>query len=276
MGRVGKRGAVVLVLAGGALRCDAAWEETRKTLVDPMNAAFHRELPRRIRQRDLAGILGLYAVEQGTGLRWENAELINGAFDEEVQRWHGPAGAESIRSRYERILDLFQNVESAEVRINNVDWEHHNGDGYPAQIHLVVRGEAGGVRRQLDQQAAVRFVQRDGAWKIAAEDITARQLASGSKPRFTQATQAAGIDNVHDTDGSPPFRIIGGSFNNSGSAVGDVDGDGYEDVVLASASHLALYHNNGDGTFADVTKRSGIPDPYPSVATGVVLFDYDN
>jgi hypothetical protein len=243
-----------------------------------MNTAFHRTLPRSIKARDLTAILAVYATDEGTGLSWDwqHADVVPSKGDEEVLRWHGPGVNESIRNRYERILDLFQSVESAELRINSVDWEHPTLDGYSAEIHLVVRGEAGEVRRQLDQRAHASFGLRDGTWKVTREDIWARELASGVTARFTLATQAAGIDNVHDTDGSPPFRIIGGSFNSSGSAVGDVDGDGDDDVVLASASHVVLYRNNGDGTFSDVTPTSGLPNPYPSVATGVVLFDYDN
>jgi hypothetical protein len=267
-----------LVLASGSLPAAASWEQTRLSVVEPMNTAFHRTLPRSIRQRDLAAILDLYAVDDGTGLSWAwtNADLIPCNSNEEVLRWHGPGANESIRSRYERILDLFQNVESAELRIDSVDWDHPTPDGYTASIHLIVRGEAGEVRRQLDQRAAATFALRDGKWKITHEEITTRELASGVTPRYTVATQTAGIDNVHDTDGSPPFRIVGGYYTASGSAVGDVDADGDEDVVLASASHLVLYRNNGDGTFTDVTATSGLPNPYPAVATGVALFDYDN
>lgn len=268
--------AAALAALSGCLLRGGSWDETRKGLVEPMNSAFHRGLPRSIRQRDLSAILGFYAVERGDGLTWENATPLHGSFDEQVLRWQGPSGSETIRSRYERILALFESVESAEVRIETVDWEHAGDDGYRAEIHLIVRGAAAGVRRQLDQRAMVSFALRDGTWKMTSENVTARELASGTAPRYEVATQQAGIDNVHDTEGSPTFRIIGGAFNSSGSAVGDVDGDGYEDIVLASSSHLALYRNNRNGTFTDVTANSGLPNPYPSVATGVVLFDYDN
>ena len=267
-----------VVLASWPLCAGAAWEQTRQTVVEPINAAFHRTLPRSIKQRDLAAILDLYAVEAGTGLSWDwaSADVLPCNSAEEVLRWHGPGGSESIRSRYERILDLFQNVESAEGRINSLDWDHPAPDGYRAEFHLIVRGEAGDIRRQLDQRTIAYFALRDGKWKITREEVTARELASGLTPRFILGTQAAGIDNVHDTDGSPQFRIVGGYSTASGSAVGDVDADGDEDVVLASASHLVLYRNNGDGTFTDVTATSGLPNPYPAVATGVALFDYDN
>jgi hypothetical protein len=64
--------------------------------------------------------------------------------------------------------------------------------------------------------------------------------------------------------------------NGSGSAVADVDGDGWEDLFLAGSPGAVLYHNNVDGTFSDVTEQAGLPHPYPDPATGVVFFDYDN
>ena len=64
---------------------------------------------------------------------------------------------------------------------------------------------------------------------------------------------------------------------NFGVAVGDYDNDGYEDLFICGAEKNALYHNNGNGTFTDVTAESGIgvkPDKTLSVAAA--WFDYDN
>ena len=46
----------------------------------------------------------------------------------------------------------------------------------------------------------------------------------------------------------------------SGLAVADFDGDGHDDVYFVNQlGPNALYRNNGDGTFEDVTERAGIP-----------------
>ena len=45
---------------------------------------------------------------------------------------------------------------------------------------------------------------------------------------------------------------------NLGVAVGDYDNDGFEDLFICGAGRNTLYHNNGDGTFTDVTEQSGI------------------
>jgi hypothetical protein len=59
-----------------------------------------------------------------------------------------------------------------------------------------------------------------------------------------------------------------------GVAVGDYDNDGYPDLFVTSYGRCILYHNNGDGTFTDVTDRAGLAAP--GWTTSAVWFDYDN
>ena len=64
---------------------------------------------------------------------------------------------------------------------------------------------------------------------------------------------------------------------NFGVAVGDYDNDGFEDLFICSAGRNALYHNNGDGTFTDVTAASGIGGKPPhTLSVAAAWFDYDN
>jgi hypothetical protein len=64
---------------------------------------------------------------------------------------------------------------------------------------------------------------------------------------------------------------------NFGVAVGDYDNDGYEDLFICSAGKNVLYHNNGDGTFTDVTSESGIgAKPEKTLSVVAAWFDYDN
>ncbi len=63
---------------------------------------------------------------------------------------------------------------------------------------------------------------------------------------------------------------------NFGVAVGDFDNDGNEDLFICAAGRNALYRNNGDGTFTDVTERSGITKPKNTLSMGAAWFDYDN
>ena len=59
-----------------------------------------------------------------------------------------------------------------------------------------------------------------------------------------------------------------------GVAVGDYDNDGFPDLFVTSFGRSMLYHNNGDGTFSDVTARSGIRTEGWTMSAG--FLDYDN
>jgi len=61
-----------------------------------------------------------------------------------------------------------------------------------------------------------------------------------------------------------------------GVAAGDYDNDGYTDLFLSQAGRNVLYHNNGDGTFTDVTAQSGIGGkPENTLSVEAAWFDYD-
>jgi len=81
---------------------------------------------------------------------------------------------------------------------------------------------------------------------------------------FEDVTAKAGLSGTN----------LGYSF---GVAAGDYDNDGNEDLFVCNAGRDALYHNNGDGTFTDVTVGSGLDrKPANVLSVGAAWFDYDN
>src|SRR5438552_12218629 len=86
-----------------------------------------------------------------------------------------------------------------------------------------------------------------------------RQNHDGS---FTDVTKQAGLADVGD-----------GNYG-MGVAVGDYDNDGYPDLYVTNYVRNILYHNNGNGTFTDVTEKAGVAGGGWSASAG--FFDYDN
>ena len=60
-----------------------------------------------------------------------------------------------------------------------------------------------------------------------------------------------------------------------GVAVGDYDNDGFPDLFVLGYGRCILYHNNGNGTFTDVTERAGVKN-LDRWASSAAWFDYDN
>jgi len=105
---------------------------------------------------------------------------------------------------------------------------------------------------------------------------------SPDAPRFTDITERAGITFKHVY--SPEKKYIAESMS-GGVALFDYDNDGYLDIYLVNSltvdlakahqhTRSALYHNNGDGTFTDVTDKAGVGDI--GFGMGVAVGDFNN
>jgi enediyne biosynthesis protein E4 len=76
------------------------------------------------------------------------------------------------------------------------------------------------------------------------------------------------------TDVTDKAGVAGGRAFGMGCAIADYDNDGYPDIFVTAYGRCTLYHNNGNGTFTDVTDKAGLAAP--GWTTSAVWFDYDN
>jgi hypothetical protein len=101
-------------------------------------------------------------------------------------------------------------------------------------------------------------------------------------PKLRDITASTGIHFEHLS--SPELRYIVESMS-GGVALLDYDGDGWLDIYFTNAPSVAmalagkkakgaLYHNNHDGTFTDVTDKAGVG--YPCWAMGAAVADVTN
>jgi hypothetical protein len=111
------------------------------------------------------------------------------------------------------------------------------------------------------------------------EDISARP--SGTV-HFTDVTQTAGIHFRHNS-GAFGKKYLPETMGSGVCAI-DYDGDGWQDILFVnsmdwpehktSKTTAALYHNNRDGTFTDVTRGSGLG--IEIYGMGCAVGDFDN
>jgi hypothetical protein len=109
-------------------------------------------------------------------------------------------------------------------------------------------------------------------------------------PVFVDVTASSGIHFRHSFGDDVMSNIV--ESTGSGCAFLDYNGDGFVDVYAVNGCYLDeindpeyagvdraglvnhLYHNNGDGTFEDVTASAGVGDT--GYGMGCVVGDYDN
>ena len=106
--------------------------------------------------------------------------------------------------------------------------------------------------------------------------------AQGPLPTFIDITAASGVTFRHE-NGAFGKKYLPETMG-SGVAVFDADGDGWQDLFFvnsrtwpgqpAKPAAPALYRNNHNGTFSDVTAASGLNTP--AYGMGVSAGDFDN
>ena len=106
------------------------------------------------------------------------------------------------------------------------------------------------------------LVNQPGPWgqPVGPNSPTSRLYHNNGDGTFADVTDRAGVANR-------------GGFG-MGAAWGDYDNDGLLDLYVTNYGRSVLYHNNGDGTFTDVTDRAGVANHRWGMTP--VWFDYDN
>ena len=146
----------------------------------------------------------------------------------------------------------------------------------PAPVSAPMSVQQGGMSSGAAQKAEFDAQHRP---------ITAGGLVKFGPVVFQDVAEKAGLTKWRNITGGPEKRIIV-EAKGSGVCLLDYDHDGWLDIYFVNGStfealagkapspHAALFHNNHDGTFTDVTEKAGVTNQRWGL--GCAVGDYDN
>ncbi|HXG92531.1 MAG TPA: CRTAC1 family protein [Blastocatellia bacterium] len=151
-----------------------------------------------------------------------------------------------------------------------------------ALILLMLSPLAGCVKVPTAEQATAQNKDAEQATNQEAAPAPTDAPRYSGPLQFTDVTAQAGIHFKHNS-GAYGKKYLPETIG-SGCAFLDYDNDGWQDILLINSmnwpdhkgakSLMALYHNNRNGTFTDVTRESGLAVEMYGI--GCAAADYDN
>lgn len=145
---------------------------------------------------------------------------------------------------------------------SNITFKHDNSAS--AQRYLIETMGSGAAWIDYDNDGYLDlYLVNSAATNVYTPPHSLRSALyhSNGDGTFTDVTEQAGVGAA----------VLFGM----GVAVGDYDNDGFEDLYVIGYGRSILYHNNGNGTFTDVTERAGVANP-GKWGSSAAWFDYDH
>jgi tetratricopeptide (TPR) repeat protein len=138
--------------------------------------------------------------------------------------------------------------------IKDPDWQSLKAKGLDENIkRQVVAASSGVVPFDFDG---------DGDLDLLEVGVQSTRLYRNDGGKFVDVTEQSGLRRP-----TAPVPIT--------AVAGDYDNDGRPDIFLLGYARLALYHNDGNGKFSDVTIAAGI-SAYPYLAMSAAFVDVDH
>lgn len=213
---------------------------------------------------------------QAVSLRNPESHILRSTFGIEViQRRFSPivhAGSSTFVESLAAWLSDVQHISTAEFEIFAIDVSAQMPLTVQTQIRydIVAERKDGKHEERVGSWRIAWQSQADTAWKATRWEADIETIATLAGPAFIEITPHAlgestsykqqmlhGADYWRTTlDGAVGFDL----YCNNGVAVGDFDGDGFDDFYVCQPAGLPnrLYRNRGNGTFEDVTEKAGV------------------
>lgn len=188
-------------------------------------------------------------------------------------------------------LSTFSQVLTAEFQVTRIDAEAGLASS-TLQLRTRVRYELVGTGQSFHREQRIGFWELEweaassGGYLLRRWRTTDETRSRASSPFYSDITRQALGGNGSYTDqllhGVDYWRTVldGASgidiYGHNGVSVGDIDGDGFDDLYVCQPAGLPnrLYRNRGDGTFEDITEGSGV-GILENTACAIIA-DFDN
>jgi tetratricopeptide (TPR) repeat protein len=179
---------------------------------------------------------------------------------------------ESFLSNWAAYLDSFAKLELVELEIYGIHIASESPLRVDTELHCDMVGMGrDGTREQRVGSWAISWTRDDtGLWVANKWTANTEVRSRLTGPGFTEITAQClaadspgmaqllpGIDDWRAAlDAASGIDVYG----NHGIAAGDIDGSGFDSFYVCQPSGLPnrLYRNRGDGTFEDITEKSGV------------------
>jgi hypothetical protein len=170
-------------------------------------------------------------------------------------------------------LTGFSEVEDVRFKVTDSEFlEKAAGNFAESQIKFFLVGRDEAEHRSWMKGSGRLHAQQKGeSWEISLLVFDHIELLKAEVDLFSEISLPAGL-----SVSVPSYGSAGNdAFVYHGAAAGDINGDGFVDLVATGISNNYVYLNQGNGTFRDVAWQVGFPAT-PHDVTAPLLVDYDN
>ncbi|MGB8113425.1 MAG: FG-GAP-like repeat-containing protein [Candidatus Sulfotelmatobacter sp.] len=229
---------------------------------------------------DFQTLAKVLAPDFAGALKATDSRLVRQGSVVEVHRHKFDSSAELERDaflgQFRSALADLSNLLTAEFQVTAIDAGSESSAGLPQRLRTRIRYEFVGTGRGFLREQRVGYW--DLEWKVSLDadfhvqrwQVLDETRSRSPSPVFADITASAlggnssysqqllrGVDYWRTVlDGASGIDIYG----HNGVSVADIDNDGFDDLYICQPAGLPnrLYRNRGDGTFEDITEKSGL------------------